>query len=384
LMVVLAQEGPGIHFGELPCKGWVRSSSCGGRQRSVGRRQRTCADARTSEVCSAGRTLKPSIATSQRPAEEVDLRGNMLQGDAAEDKKDDLADETEEGMLFACNMLADWVDTVSNDICDVYASEMMFPQELEGVAAECGDLEEEFWETVSDCDDVDVLELDQVPQLSGLVDPILDVDPVLAPILIDVLLPKEEPREMMLSPSPMTASPDASPSSRSSTPSRSVRHRHRVIGGIVRTASPAWGTPFQHASISEIPETPQRLKAPKTPLRPATTMQRAVSTSALAMDLGTDVGHDLGSVTKPVNWRRAGQMEIPSPSGFEHRCVKSKSLGALNVTSSNHGLGLAPPMSSTKRGLLPSLAGHKGSNADLISWSVNMTKTKHSGLRLVF
>lgn len=308
----------------------------------------------------------------------------MLQGDAADDEKDGLADETEDGLLLACNMIADWVDTVSNDICDVYVSEMMFPQELEGVAAECGDLEEEFWETVSDCDDVGVLELDQVPQLSGLVDPILDVDPVLQPIVIDLLLPKEEPREMLPSPLSMTASPEASPSSRSSTPSRSVRHRHRVIGGIMRAASPAFGTPFQHGSIAEIPETPQRLKAPKTPLRPAMTMQRAVSTSALAMDLGIEVRHDLGSVTKPAHWRRAGQMEILSPSGFEHRCVKSKSLGALNVTSSNHGLGLALPMSSTKRGLLPALAGQEGSKADLISWSVNMTKTKRSGLRLVF
>ena len=31
----------------------------------------------------------------------------------------------------------------------------------------------------------------------------------------------------------------ASPSSRSSTPSRTVRHRRRIIGGVIRTASPA-------------------------------------------------------------------------------------------------------------------------------------------------
>jgi len=382
LMVVLAQEGPDIHFGEWPCKGQVRSASCGGRKRSVGRRQRTYGDARTRDACAAGHSPKPPIATSQRPAEEVELRGNVLPEDNAEDKKDDLTDETEEGLLFACNMIADWVDTVSNDICDAYVIEMMLPQELDGVAFESGDLEEEFWETVSDCDEADVLELDQVPQSSGLADPALDVDPVLEPILIDVHLPQEESQEMLLSPSPMTVSLEASPSSRSSTPSRSVRHRHRVIGGIVRAASPAWGTSFQRASVSEIPESPKRLKAL---LRPATTMKHAVSTSALAMDLGTEVGHDLGSATKPVQWRRgAGQMEIPSPSGFEQRCVKSKSLGALHVTSSNHGLGLAPPMSSTKRGLLPALSVREGSNADLISWSVSLTTTKRSGLRLVF
>jgi len=253
--------------------------------------------------------------------------------------------ETEEDVLIVCDMLADWVDGVSNEVLEEYANQVF---ELAG--SEYGGLEEEFWETVSegsqDCNDEEVLDL--VPEARET-------------------LQKVEPQEALQAPSPLMASPLASPSSRSSTPSR---QRRRVIGRIVRTASPACGTPFQRPTGLDAVE-PHIMK-PKAPvgLSPVTSkMRRAVSMSALAMDLGIAHNHVSkgrnvvgGTSALDTNWRcDAGRVEFPTSSGFERRCVKSKSLG-----------------------LLPALSGHEGSKAALISWSVNMSKTKPRGLRLVF
>jgi len=292
----------------------------------------------------------------------------------AEDK-DPSPEDTEQDLLVVGHIIADWVDIVSNDACEDYVKEMMLPQELAG-SAQCGDLEEEFWETVSmgsfedNCDDGDVLEL--VPQVS-------ETRSDIGPVLLDM----HELLAVKQAAPPSMASPEASPSSRSSTPSRSVRHRRRIIGGVVRTASPAaWGTPFQFSPDLQSLDAPI---CPKTPLLSAATMKRAASTSALAMDLGALSGHALGDMASPViNWRRgAWQTEFCSPPalGIERHCVKSKSMGALHTSSFNHGLGLAPP---AKRCLLPALAGRESSKADLISWSVNMTNAKRGGLRLVF
>jgi len=196
-------------------------------------------------------------------------------------------------------------------------------------------------------------------------------------------LPETPEKEQPQVPAETTlmASPLPSPSSRSSTPSRSVRHHRRVIGGIVRpVASPD----------AVAPSPPSEAYAP-------VQIKRAVSTSALAMDLGLGASPEACSrTTTPASCDRAHRHVkfCVAPGGevqFQvtgKKFKKSKSMGALHTNSSSQGLGLSSPMlsmtsPSKHAGLLPSLeADRKSSSAELVAWSRSMTK--RGGLRLVF
>jgi len=310
MVVEIAQQGGG--------HAKPRSSSCGARQRSMGRRQRSCGA--QGGARSTGQLRKPQQTSAvQRPPEEVDLRQDVpLQ-------------ESEEGLTIVCDLIADWVDVVANDI-----------QEQPVLTV----LDADLWETMSAGSFEDWDSEDPVDFAVDAEDP----EAIAAPPA-----PGNEERVVMLSPPPSFLSPMASPSSRSSTPSRSVRHRRRVIGGVVRPLTPAWD------AAKEAPPRPQAW-GQTTPSWPDSTMKRAASTSALALDLG--IAHDkLPSTPFRSSGRSCGLAELCKNSGLDRKCVKSKSLGSL---------------------LLPALSDQQHSKADLIAWSMSMTKTKRGGLSLVF
>jgi len=317
-----------------------------------------------------------------------------------EETQKDSAKENEQSLTIVCDVIAEWVDTVANDILE---EEAPF-QELTG----CSDVE--VWETMSMCSFEDWGEgdvLDFAPPSTFYVhEPVCAASPIMAETIVlptkqETLAPETEGRqELSLAPSPLMASPTASPSSRSSTPGRSVRHRRRIIGGVVRPVSPAFSSPSPswggaaacqghvgHEVTAEGAST-----CSHTSLRPCSAMKRAASTSALALDLGAEVGKLAAPIPPaapvaapvPVYGHDMSQVQFHITASSERKCVKSKSLGSLHVTSSKNGLGLAAPMLSTKKGLLPALSDGLSSKAELIAWSVSMTKPKLGGLSLAF
>jgi len=418
-MVLLAQQGSDDHFhAEYPCKSQQsRSTSCGGRQRSMGRRcqvQQRCGDSGARAHSSSHLRHRGPPSSGARPAEEVQLR----EPSATEDAKviDDFMQETtteqedlQQGLNLVCGMLVNWVDSVADDLVDEDVIQQMPYEELEF----------ELWDTISDgsCEDWD----DASSQLSDYAPP-ADMY-LLEPQVFELPAPLAPPREPLTSnllnlmkqavasmpakkqpPLPMSpakevdvvvepqvgqvsvettlmASPLPGPSSRSSTPSRSVRHHRRVIGGVVRpVASPD----------AAAPSPPLEAYAP-------VQMNRAVSTSALAMDLGLGASPDVCSrTTTPASCDRVSRHVkfCVAPGGEVQVQVtgkkfkKSKSMGALHAMSSSQGLGLSSPMlsmtsPSKHAGLLPSLgADRQSSSAELVAWSRSMTK--RGGLRLVF
>jgi len=415
LMVVLVQPGSDAIDIQLSGKGQSRSTSCGGRQRSMGRRQRCGGGDSQSGAAgprshSSGRLRKTHVPSSvvQRPPEEVELRSKTSEEHKFEEveikQPEEISIETgsnefeeqenEQGLKIVYGMINEWVDIVAVDILEAEASQNPHYQEPSGFTeCYCGDAD---WDTVS----MGSLEDWDCGQVIEFVQP----EPErweTCTMLADTSGPDSTKEAMWIPsvcPSPLespVASPMPSPSSRSSTPSRSVRHRRRIIGAVVRPTSPAFASPAWSGALQcqsqvglevnaeGVPAQPRVLQM--SPLRPSSAMKRSVSASALALDLGMDkstVSAPAGQIA--ICWRESWQPELSPTAGCERKCVKSKSLGALHSTSSKHGLGLALPMLSAKQGLLPALSDAPTSKPDLIAWSVNMTKARKGGLRLAF
>jgi hypothetical protein len=289
---------------------------------------------------------------------------------------------SEEDLKVSCSWIADWVGSVAGDIIDDQVGLTVF------VAHDCSESGNvDIWETVSmgsfdEWDDGDVPEfaIGQACFLEPYALPASEAKEMGDSAIVEVKDQVKIPR----APSPAVASPDASPSSRSSTPSRSVRHRRRIIGGIQRTASPAgaftatsWLSEQRDAAAAS-PQTWLSFNAGM-----GTPMKRASSTSALALDLGPEATIS-SAVPSTTSFRAGAQGELRIPSCILSKVLKSKSMGSLHVSSAKPGLGLASPTTPSKQRLLPILMDEQGSKADLIAWSVNMTKTKRGGMRLAF
>jgi hypothetical protein len=200
--------------------------------------------------------------------------------------------------------------------------------------------------------------------------------------------------------------PMTSPS-RSSTPSRSVRNRRRVIGA-ARPMTPGassetvWDSAafcqFKISSQAQIgvaqnvPTMKRQESAPAMLLDlnlepfPSSigcggkqTPASKSSISAMAMDLGGDAAQACAS---PLLGRSERQTPISSLSGVT--IGKSKSTGTLHGTS----LGISWSTSSPKqggKGVLPVLSDFENNRkTQLIAWSMNMAKTKRGGMRSVF
>jgi hypothetical protein len=271
-------------------------------------------------------------------------------------------------------IIMDWVDTVADHIfLDAITS-----QDL--LIDESGEL----WETISaasveDLDHADALDMS---------------DYLVAETVVVTQAPREE-----------TGSTPHSPS-RSSTPSRSVRNRRRVIGA-VRPVSreTAWesaaycqfkiSNQAQTGSVQISPMMKRQASAPAIALdldlepsaptptcsaKPTATPKSSMS--ALAFDLGGDAVSALAA--------RSGR-QTPSRS-VGAKIAKSQSTGTFHVVSSNSGLGLSLPALSQKqgsKGVLPVLSDlEKNRKSELIAWSMNMagpaSSWKRGGLRSVF
>lgn len=346
--------------------------------------------------------LKGSPNSVARPAEEVQLREPI----AAMEEADNDARETEQDVTIMCDLIANWVDIVADDLVEEEVDENMPYEELDA----------EFWETMSsgsveDYDEIDVLEsephMDEAPVNSDEVD-VLEPEPLMgetpmnepsvnnllhllkqviaqvapkapAPEKVEQEVPAQEEVQKKIAiveqveevDVPLMASPLPSPCSRSSTPGRPVRNHRRVFGGITR---PAWDV-ASAASVSP----------------PSSNMKRAVSTSALALDLGPAAAPEMASnvATPAASCTRSQRpVEFRITQGRARNCVKSKSMGALHATGSKNGLGLTSPMlslTSNQGGLLPALGSDRhSSKAELVAWSVSLSKAKRGGLRLVF
>jgi hypothetical protein len=337
----------------------------------------------------------------------------------SEEAEDKGINQYEQDMTHVCGLIADWVDSVAIDILeDEFSVEILPSNEMQDAI---GEPDDEMWEAFSeasfeDLDDSDLpVFLPQADQFTYIATPIMAVVPAslaaeqvteqAEPPLQESSLPDVPASAAAPAPASLTSAsimtlnedalgqpcspvamlPQASPSSRSSTPSsRSVRNRRRIIGGVVRGAS-AWegATSCQRQVGIEATEEVQR--------RPKT------SASAMALDLGADVAESRpGRVATPPSPASLGRGQfvyrfgqgMPTPTtdpSLERNLAKSKSLGALQVTSAKHGLGLSPSMVFSKHGgLLPTLSEAQTSKAEMIAWSVNMGKKKRNSMRTAF
>lgn len=255
-------------------------------------------------------------------------------------------------------MMMDWVDQVADDIF----SDAINSQELL-VCDGAGDL----WETIS-AGSVEDLDFDDAIDISDYLvsDEAMEVTQV----------PREEAVQVQCSPS------------RSSTPSRSVRNRRRIIGA-VRPMTPMTQAHLEPVQIS--PTMKRQASAPAISLDIGNELippslgcggrQTPVSKSsmsALALDLGAD------AVATPTIPRSGRQTPL---SSLSRSIGMSKSMSALHATSSFNDLGLSwsTSLKPGGKGVLPMLSdSEKNRKNEMIAWSVNMAKTKRGGLRSVF
>lgn len=396
-MVLLEEEGIVSFSAEPTCRVMRRSVSCGGlrgRQRSMTRWQHSIADCCTRQRAGStgARGARRAVDDAgERPPVEVQLRPEQNEEPKQRYAKEQInVEETDDGLLIACDLVAEWVDTLANDLIQDDVGYKVLISHDEPCFTQSGDVE--VWETVSmgsfeEWDNGDVLEF--IPQLTlsnaSFLEPYaLPAKEDEAPV-VELKMPEDtlvraavleanELEDIVRAASPLLSTPAATASSRSSTPSRSVRNRRRIIGGIKRSASPAWDfgvDALPHQSPSPAATSKVILQMPRqyTP----TNMRHAASTSALALDLGIE---NASSALK------TGEQYESQASSLEGRklIMKCKSLGSLQMASSKQGLGLLPP----KQGLLPMLSDQQSTKSDLIAWRVNISKSKRSGLRLAF
>lgn len=363
-MVLLAQQGGENHFARISHRG----HSCGGRLRSMGRRQLGCSEqAAAPRARSMGRTRKLAVTITttpkQPPPEELEFRRNLDTAvedkalDTAVEDKEQLAAEREEDMKFVFDAIADWVGFVAGEIID---------ETVDQDTGACENAESlDIWELVSTASLEDLEDAADIEESAAQ-------PPITVP---EASLTAEEPSTTFLIQLavPETTSAEAPASgtpSRSSTPSRSVRNRRRIIGAVVRPVTPAEPIGDVRGSVMTCQRQVQLDARPVLPQR--VTLTRSVSTSAMFLDLG---GTEAPRVTTAIDW-----MARQTPSGtpvltLERTMGKAKSLGSLHATGAKGGLGLAASKQSRK--FLPVLSVARDDNkAELIAWSVNMARTK--------
>jgi hypothetical protein len=310
-----------------------------------------------------GRTRKLALtittAPKQPPPEEFEFRDNAVEETTVVQENLVVPEPQlyEQDMKFVFTAIADWIDSVTDEIVFEYADQDTGEPEF---------ADADIWENVS------VASLEEV-------DDAVDGSPIAIELHVatvdqaSALVNLESSAQIAIDiPDTPCAADESRPPSRSSTPSRSVRNRRRIIGGVVRPA-----TPSKSAADSWSSAIVCQRQAELGALQQCRTMKRALSTSAMALDLGSA---PLPAGTPQWSGRPATPGKItmalePFSMG------KSQSLGSLHVISSKSGLGLSP-MKIGGKGVLPVLGDDK--KAGLIAWSVNIGRTKKTALRSVY